>query len=365
MGNLKKKVGEIDFYLLSTVLILVAIGIVMVWSASSYIALHKYNNANYFLIKQGINVSIGIIGMVIAINIDYHKYKKFTMPIAIVTFILLVIVLFSKPINGATRWINLGFTTLQPSEIAKYALVMILAFSLEKVGENIKKFRVLIFHLAIGIFFAAMVLLEKNMSICSVMVIVTFIVIFIDGAKFSHMIGLGITAVIGGIGLIFTEPYRVKRLMSFTDPWVDPLGDGYQLIQSFYALGSGGIMGVGLGQSRQKAFYIPEPHNDFIFSIIGEELGFMGCAAIILVFCFFIVRGIGIAFKAKDTYGTLIAVGFTSIIAIQAIINIAVVSGSMPVTGVPLPFISYGGSAIAINLFAMGVLLNISKQNSK
>ena len=365
MGKLKKRVGEIDFYLLSTVLILVAIGIVMVWSASSYIALHKYNNANYFLTKQGINVTIGLVGMVIAINIDYHKYKKFTIPIAVVTFILLVIVLFSKPVNGATRWIDLGFTTLQPSEIAKYALVMILAFSLEKTGEKIKKFRVLLFHLAIGIFFAGMVLAEKNMSIFSVMIIVTFIVVFIDGAKFIHLFGLGITAVVAGIFLIFSADYRVKRLMSFRNPWVDPLDTGYQLIQSFYALGTGGLIGVGLGQSRQKAFYIPEPHNDFIFSIIGEELGFIGCAAIILVFCFFIIRGVGIAFKAKDTYGTLIAIGFTSIIAIQAIINIAVVSGSMPVTGVPLPFISYGGSAIVINLFAMGVLLNISKQNSK
>ncbi|WBW95352.1 putative lipid II flippase FtsW [Oceanirhabdus sp. W0125-5] len=365
MAKVKKRIGEIDFYLLSTVLILVAIGIVMVWSASSYVALHKNNNANYYLIKQLINVSIGLIGMIFAINVDYQKYKKLTIPIAIITFILLVVVLFSKPINGATRWINLGFTTIQPSEIAKYAVVLILAFSLEKAGEKIKKFTVLIFHLLIGGGFAFMVLLEKNMSIFSVMVIVTFIVVFIDGAKFIHLFGLGISAFVGGIYLIFSADYRVKRLMSFTDPWVDPLGDGYQLIQSFYALGTGGLMGVGLGQSRQKAFYIPEPHNDFIFSIIGEELGFIGCITIILLFCFFIIRGIGIAFKAKDTYGTLIAVGFTSIIAIQAIINIAVVSGSMPVTGVPLPFISYGGSAIAINLFAMGVLLNISKQNSK
>jgi cell division protein FtsW len=211
-------------------------------------------------------------------------------------------------------------------------------------------------------FYAGMVFLEKNLSIAAVIMIVTLIVLYVAGAKTSHMLGLiGLVALAGVAGILF-EPYRLARFVSFLDPWKDPKGKGYQLIQSLLALGSGGIWGVGLGKSRQKCYYIPEPHNDFIFSIIGEELGLIGCTLIVLLFIVFIWRGIVTAVRAKDTYGTLLATGITSVIAMQAIINIAVVTGSMPVTGVPLPFISYGGSSLVFNLVATGVLLNISRQ---
>ncbi|HBC95224.1 MAG TPA: stage V sporulation protein E, partial [Clostridium sp.] len=189
------------------------------------------------------------------------------------------------------------------------------------------------------------------------------IVLYVSGAKIKHMVGVvGLVALAGIAGIIF-EPYRMARFTSFINPWADPKGSGYQLIQSLLAMGSGGIWGVGLGRSRQKCYYIPEPHNDFIFSIIGEELGLIGCTIIIALFVVLVWRGIVIAVKARDTYGTLLATGITSVIAVQAIINIAVVTGSMPVTGVPLPFISYGGSSLVINMIAMGVLLNISRQN--
>jgi cell division protein FtsW len=195
--------------------------------------------------------------------------------------------------------------------------------------------------------------------------IVTLIVLFVSGARLKDFAVILPVLFAGAVFFIFSEPYRKARLLNFTNPWQDPAGDGYQLIQSFLALGSGGITGLGLGQSRQKTLYMPEPHNDFIFSIIGEELGLIGCLFIIALFGILIWRGITIAIKAKDTYGTLLAVGITSVIAVQAIINIAVVTGSMPVTGVPLPFISYGGSSLVINMTAMGILLNISRQTEK
>lgn len=364
MSKLKKRAGEIDYVLFVTIIILVLVGVVMVWSASSYKCIHSFNNEYYYLIRQARNVTIGIIAMWFAIKIDYRKYKQWSRIIIVVTVVLLILVLIiGSTVNGAKRWISFGGLNIQPSEIAKYSVVILLAKYLEREGENIKKFPVVMKYLTLAGFFAGLVLAEKNLSIFAVIMIVSTIVIFVDGALYRHMaMVIGSGGLLAGL-LIKLEPYRMARLLNFSDPWKDAQGAGYQLVQSFYALGSGGLLGVGLGQSRQKAFYIPEPHTDFIFSIIGEELGFIGCAFVIILFCIFIVRGVGIAFKARDTYGTLLAMGITSIIAIQAIINIAVVSGSMPVTGVPLPFISYGGSAVIINLFAMGILLNISKQN--
>lgn len=238
-----------------------------------------------------------------------------------------------------------------------------MAKSLEIKGEKVKSFVYGILpYLIVSGMYAAIILFEPNLSIATVIMLVTLIILFVAGARWVHFMGL-----IGGVGAlgvvgILIEPFRIKRVLSFLDPWQDPKGTGYQLIQSLLALGSGGITGVTLGKSRQKAYYIPEPHTDFIFAIIGEELGLIGCTLIILLFLVVIWRGIRIAMRAKDTYGTLIAVGITSVIAVQAIINIAVVTGSMPVTGVPLPFISYGGSALLFNLMAMGILLNVSRQ---
>ena len=194
---------------------------------------------------------------------------------------------------------------------------------------------------------------------------VSFIMILVGGAKLSHLFSLIPIGLSAGLGLIFMESYRLQRLTSFLDPWADPSGDSYQLIQSLYALGSGGLFGVGLGNSRQKALFMPEPHNDFIFAIIGEELGLIGCVAIISIFIFIVIKGTSIAVKARDNYGYLLAIGIISVIAIQAIINIAVVTGSMPVTGVPMPLISYGGTSLVFNLCAIGILLNISRQSKE
>ncbi len=361
----KIKMGEIDYGIFYSVALLLTIGVVMVYSASSYYAMFTIKDSMFFLKKQLIAAIVGVIAMAFTMSVDYHKIKRYTVPAMIGCIPLLLVVFLFKGVNGAQRWIPLGpFGSLQPSEVTKYVVVLFLALGLEVKGEGVKNFKTgIVPYLAISGFYAAIVLAEKNLSIASVIMIVTFIVLFAAGGRLKHLFGyVAPFLVAAAVAFTVLEPYRMKRLLSFTNPWKDAAGDGYQLIQSFYALGAGGITGLGLGQSRQKTLYMPEPHNDFIFSIIGEELGLIGCICIIILFVIFIWRGINVAMKARDTYGTLLAIGITSVIAVQSLINIAVVTGSMPVTGVPLPFISYGGSALVINMTAVGVLLNISRQ---
>ncbi|MBB6621824.1 stage V sporulation protein E [Clostridium gasigenes] len=362
--RLKSKMGEIDYGVFYSVCILLAIGVVMVYSASSYYAMFNEGDSTYYLKKQLVWSVAGIVSMVFMMSFDYHKFKKITPYLLLITPVLLIAVHFFPSVNGAKRWIVLGPLSFQPSELAKYVVVLFLALSIDLKGDNIKKFtKGVLPCLLIAGLFSGLVLAQKNLSIATIIMIVTLIMIFVGGAdikdlfyKIAPVLGIAV------VGFIFGESYRLRRLMNFTNPWKDPAGDGYQLIQSFYSLGAGGLNGLGLGQSRQKTLYMPEPHNDFIFAIIGEEVGLIGCLFIISLFIFFIWRGINVAMKAKDSYGTLLAVGITSIIAVQAIINIAVVTGSMPVTGVPMPFISYGGSSLVINMIAMGILLNISRQ---
>jgi cell division protein FtsW len=360
------KMESIDFILFSSIMILVAIGVVMVYSASSYSAFFNPNTNNdsmFYLKRQGAFAVAGMLAMFFMIRLDYHKIKKYTPLAMIVTIILLIIVYFTPEVNGAKRWIPMGAFSLQPSEMAKYIVVLFMAKSIELKGERIKSFMYgIVPYLMVSGLYAALILFEPNLSIATVIMMVTMIVLFVAGARWIHFFEiLGMVGALGVVGILI-EPFRVKRVLNFLDPWQDPKGTGYQLIQSLLALGSGGITGVTLGKSRQKCYYIPEPHNDFIFAIIGEELGLIGCTLIIMMFLVLIWRGVRTAMRAKDTYGTLLAVGITSVIAVQAVINIAVVTGSMPVTGVPLPFISYGGSSLLFNMMAMGILLNISRQ---
>ena len=361
----KRKMGEIDFGIFYTVSLLLVIGVVMVYSASSYYSMFMYQNSMLFLKKQLVSAVVGVVAMAFMMCFDYHKLKKYTLAIMITCIPLLLVVFLFPAVNGAQRWIQIGpLPSLQPSEIAKYVVVLFLAMGLENKGEGVKEFTSgIVPYLGVSGFYAAIVLAEKNLSIAGVIMIVTFIVLFAAGGKIKHLFGI-VAPVMVAAATFFTlsSSYRKDRLLNFIDPWQDPADKGYQLIQSFYALGSGGVTGLGLGQSRQKTLYMPEPHNDFIFSIIGEELGLIGCICIITLFVIFIWRGINVAMKARDTYGTFLAIGITSVIAVQSLINIAVVTGSMPVTGVPLPFISYGGSALVINMTAVGILLNISRQ---
>ncbi|MBZ9635951.1 stage V sporulation protein E [Clostridium sp. FP1] len=365
MKKSKVKMGQIDFVLFATIMLLVAIGVVMVYSASSYSAAFKLNDPEYYLKKQLMWAVIGFVFMVIAVKTDYHIIKKYTGIIMVITLVLLIVVLACPAVNGARRWIPLGFAGLQPSEIAKYAIVLYMAKSLDIKGEKVKEFtKGIVPYLLVSGFYAAIILLEPNLSIASVIMIVTVIILFAVGARFVHIFAIG-SSLVAAVGVLaITAEYRLKRLMNFRDPFADSQGEGYQLVQSLLALGSGGVTGAGIGQSRQKCLYIPEPWTDFIFPIIGEELGLIGCAFIILLFVILVWRGIKIAVTAKDMYGTILAIGITSVVAIQAIINIAVVTGSMPVTGVPLPFISYGGSSLLFNMIAMGILLNVSRQST-
>ncbi|MBM6837869.1 putative lipid II flippase FtsW, partial [Clostridium saudiense] len=332
-----------------------------------YYALYEKGDLYFFIRKQAIWAGIGLGFMSFFARVDYHFLRKFTWPLAGGTLGLLVLVLIvGKEINGAKRWIEVGGLSIQPSEIAKYAVVFILAHVIVKMGKEIKTIKKGIFlPLSIGAIFAALVLAEKNLSITVVIAMVTYFMIMVGGANIRVLLSLITVGFLGGFILIIIEPYRLERLTTYLNPWADQSDSGYQLVHSLMAIGSGGVTGQGLGNSMQKALYMPEPHNDFIFAILAEEFGLLGCIFVIGLFVFLIISAIKVAMKAKDVYGRLLAIGITLVIAIQAIINISVVTGSIPVTGVPLPFISTGGTSLLINLVAMGVLLNIAKQGKK
>ncbi|QCX32582.1 putative lipid II flippase FtsW [Caloramator sp. E03] len=363
---MNKKSGMIDFPLFIVILILLAIGINMVFSASMWEDKQFYNDSFYHLKKQLIWAGLGIITMLSAACFDYKKLKnkKLILFGMIVTISLLVIVLFMPPINGSRRWIGIGSLGIQPSEIAKLMMILYASDNITRKGDKIKTFsKGILPVLIVAGMFALLIIKEPNMSTTVIIVTVAFILLFIGGANIGQLVlifAFGVGAAILGIVL---EPYRFKRFLAFKDPWADPLGDGYQAIQSLYALGSGGLLGVGLGQSHQKLYYIPEAQNDFIFSIIAEELGFIGVLFIIILFAILIWRGYKIALNCKDKFGSLMATGITSLIAVQSSINFLVVASFMPITGVTLPLISYGGSSLLFTMLALGVLLNISRQN--
>lgn len=359
----RQRINAVNPYILYSVLALVAIGIIMVFSASYYDALYKHKDVFFFLGKELTWAPIGIAAMIIMMLVDYHVWKKFTGFTYIVTIgALIAVLVVGENINGATRWLKIAGISFQPSELAKYVIVFFLAMVIDKYGKVKSNWKVPLLYLCAAGIFSVLVYKENNLSIASIIMFVAFIMVFVSGMSLKEtftLIALG--GVLGTLG-IFSADYRRDRFISFLDPWKYADKEGYQLIHSLYALGSGGLFGVGLGNSKQKALYMPEPHNDFIFAIIGEELGLIGCIVVVAIFVVLIVAGVKVASRAKDRYGKLLATGIISVIAVQAIINIAVVTGSMPVTGVPLPFISYGGTSLVFNLAAMGVLLNISRQ---
>lgn len=360
------KKGQIDFPLLITIMALLALGLIMVFSASSESARYNFGNAYYFAQRQFIWAVISLAAMVVFANFDYHRLARLAFPILVISFLLLIAVLIvGDEIKGAKRWIDLGFTSLQPSETAKIAIIMFFSSSLSKNPNILDKFwKGLLPYLGVLGVFAGLLMLEPHFSGTVVLVCIGLMILFVAGAKISHLLMLGGPAVAAGWLLVITSEYRWRRITAFLDPFQDKLGDGWQIIQSLYAIGSGGLFGLGLGRSRQKFLYIPEPHNDFIFSILCEELGFVGAILTILLFAALIWRGIKIAMNAPDTLGSLMAMGITTLIAVEVIINIAVVTSSMPVTGMPLPFFSYGGTALLAIMCCMGILLNISRYSS-
>lgn len=373
----KSKQKPFDFALCITIFLLLSLGIIMVLSASAPSSLSTNGNSYTYVIKQLAFAIIGIILMFIISRFDYRIYKKFykiAYIISIAALISVIIPGIGVEVKGAKRWINLGFGNFQPSEIAKIGLIIFYAGYLTEHKNElgffwrgcIKSFCFLIPPIAILFF------IQDHLSASVVIIAITSIMMIMGGTKIKDFITIAVAGgSVGAAGMLFLATkgtkgtFRLARLTTFLDPWQDPTGDGWQVTQGLYAIGSGGLFGVGLGQSKQKYLYIPEPHNDFIFAIIAEELGFVGCLVVISLFAIFIWRGILTAMKAPDSFGSLLAVGITSLVGIQAIINIAVVTSSMPATGMSLPFFSYGGTALLILLCSMGVLLNISRAGAK
>lgn len=369
-SNLFTREGKIfDIKTLSIFLLvcgLAIFGCIMVYSASSYIANYRYSNPYFYLTKQIIGAVLGIIAMFVCTFINYQKLKKLKWWVVIISAVLLALV-FIPGIGvenyGAKRWLNLGFFTIQPSEFAKFALVLFSAAYLSDNYEKIGKFKTLLPVLGVGLGFCLLVILEPNMSITMCIGFIMLFMLFVGGTKMKHFVWLGIPAACAVPALIIVEPYRVQRFMAFLNPWASPQAEGFQLIQSLYSLGSGGLFGVGLGNSRQKYMFLPFSESDFIFSIIGEELGLFGTILTLIVFAVLIYLLISVARNAKDRFGALLVLGVASVIAIQVILNVCVVSGLIPPTGLPLPFISAGSTSLIVFMAAVGLCLNVARQS--
>lgn len=337
----------------------------MVYSASAVWAEYKFHDSFFFAKRQLLFAGVGIFAMFFIMNIDYWTWRDWSKALLIICFVLLVLVLIpgiGMVRNGSRSWIGVGAFSIQPSEFMKLAMIAFLAKYLSENQKNIISFKRGLLP-ALALVFAAfgMIMLQPDLGTGTVMVGTCIAMIFVAGARISHFIGLGVLGLAGFAALILSAPYRIKRITSFLNPWEDPLGSGFQIIQSLYAIGPGGLFGLGLGQSRQKFFYLPEPQTDFIFAILAEELGFIGGSLVLLLFSLLLWRGVRIALGAPDLYGSFLAIGIICMVAIQVMINIGVVTGLMPVTGITLPFLSYGGSSLTLMLMAIGVLLNISK----
>lgn len=354
-----------DFILVILTLLLLTIGLIMVYSASAVWATYKFDDSFFFAKRQLLFAGVGVIAMFFLMNVDYWTWRTWAKMLIIVCFFLLVAVLIpgiGMERNGSRSWIGVGAFSIQPSEFMKLAMIAFLAKFLSENQKKITSFKKGLVP-SLGLVFTAfgIIMLQPDLGTGTVMVGTCIVMIFVSGARVIHFVWLALLGVAGFVGLVLSAPYRIKRITSFLDPWEDPLGSGFQIIQSLYAIGPGGLFGLGLGQSRQKFFYLPEPQTDFIFAILAEELGFIGGSFVILLFGLLLWRGVRIALGAPDLYGSFLAIGIITMVAIQVMINVGVVTGLMPVTGITLPFLSYGGSSLTLMLMAIGVLLNVSR----
>lgn len=360
--------GNVDITFMTIVLVLVSIGLVMLFSASYAYAYYYFNNFFHFIIRQAIFAILGLIIMIIVSNIDYHILFKFTVPLFAISLFLLVIVLFMPDLNGASRWISLGFITFQPSEIAKFSIILLFAHYIAINSQSMKTFKygVLPFVIILSIV-AFLMVLEPHLSGTVLIFGIAAIMMFVGGTGLFWFLLVG-GAIIAGIAVVIMIPGLIQYAMSRVQYWIDPFSDstgkGYQTIQSLYAIGSGGFFGAGIGGSKQKFLFLPEPHNDFVFSVVCEELGFVGATVIILLFALLVWRGFIIAMKAPDKFGSMLAVGFTAQVGLQALLNIAVVTNTIPNTGISLPFFSYGGTSLMMLLLQMGIILSISRYSA-
>ncbi len=357
-----------DLFLVILVLALCIFGIIMVFSASYYVSINEDGNPYSYLKKQIIWFCLGLVTMVLFSRIDYHIWGRFWVLFYIVGMVLLIAVKIPGlgiEVNGATRWIGVGPITIMPGEIAKIMLIFYISGLLAKTPKLVNDIVGLMGIVVLSGIYAALIMLQPNMSTAATLILIAGGMLLVAGARILHLAILGVLAIGAGAALIMTSEYRRARYMSFLDPFADSLGNGFQAAQSLLALGTGGFTGLGLGNSVQKYLYLPEPQNDFITSIIGEELGFVGLICLMAVYILLIWRGCKAAINAKDYYGMMMASGITIMIGIQVAINIAVVTSSMPPTGVILPFVSYGGNALMLLMGLMGILWNITRQTER
>ncbi|MGB5824271.1 MAG: putative lipid II flippase FtsW [Proteocatella sp.] len=361
-------VGNIDYILLILTIAITVVGIVMVYSASYVTAGFRYKSSSSIIYKEIIFAILGFGLLFLGTKINYKSYRGNPTSLLIgftaLTFLLLLTPL-GLNINGGLRWINLGFTTFMPSELAKYMCIFVTAGLLTKKGLDPRQFGDIVTFWRIPAVTLIAVAIQPDLSTAFVIFCITFYIFFIGGIRKTWIVILVGFGIAGITGLILIEPFRLERIKTFIDPFMDPQGSGYQVLQSLYAIASGGIKGVGLGASKQKLLYLPEPQNDYIFAIISEELGFIGSLSIIFLFVAIISRCFKIAANAPDRYATFIVSGITIQMALQSLVNMFVSVSLLPSTGIPLPLISYGGTSLVLNLFAIGIILNISKYDRR
>ena len=356
-----------DRVLFTATLLLVCASVVMVYSASALIASERFEQPYFFLTKQALWMALGLGMLAIAMRIDYRTYRNdmFVWGLLAVVAITLVGVLFSPPVNGTRRWFGFGGLGVQPSEFAKIVCVLFTAMILERRMHRIDEPKYSLLPIGIVLVpMVALILLQPDFGTAVSLLIIVAMMVFAAGLHYRYFVGVILAAVPVLYVVLVSAPYRRRRLLAFWDPWADPLGDGFQVIQSLIAVGTGHIFGRGLMAGVQKLFYLPEPHTDFIYAVIGEELGLLGASGVLMCFAVIAWRGLRIAMRAEDAFGSFVALGVTTMIAVQALLNMSVVLGLMPTKGIPLPLVSFGGSSLFVSLVGMGILLNISQHES-
>jgi len=365
MSQVKEDQGNIDVSFLAVTAILVGIGLIMVYSASTIMAMKEFSDSYFFIKRQVVWAFLGFVALWIMARYPYQNLRKWVKPGMVVCMVLLVAVLvlsIGKTVGGARRWLSLGPLSFQPAELLKVVLVVYLADALARKEKIMTSFvEGVLPHLLILGSVAALLLCQPDLGTAIILILVGCSMIYMAGARLSHLLSLGLAALPIVFVLVYKVDYRRRRLDAFLDPWQEPLGKGFQVIQSFLALGSGGLWGRGLCESQQKLFYLPAPHTDFIFSILGEELGFVGTFGLVLLFAFLIWKGFAIARRCNERFGKLLALGLTLLLGVQVVINMGVATGLVPTKGTTLPFISAGGSSLFFSLVAVGILLSISR----
>src|SRR3954468_12586182 len=356
-----------DRVLFIATILLVGLSVVMVYSASAVVMMEKFQRPYLFLTKQAMWAAMGVVVLGVVMRFDYHHYKQ---PVLIwiclgCAALALVAVLFSPPVNHARRWFAVGGLGIQPSELAKLAAIFFIADTLNRRMHRINEFNYALLPIAVvvgGI--VGLILLEPDFGTSMSLLLIAAVMVFAAGVNYKYVFGVLLCGLPAVVFLVMGTAYRRQRVLTFLDPWRDPLGAGFQIIQSIYAVGTGGVWGKGLMNGVQKLFYLPEPHTDFIYSVIAEELGLIGATAVVICFAVIAWRGLRVALRAPDTFGAFLALGLTTMMVVQALFNISVALGLLPTKGIPLPFLSFGGSSLLINLLGMGILLNVSQQSS-